>query len=280
MAKLRVTGKCKLCGLLKELCDSHYLPKGMYKAVRAKELKNPNPVMGVNGKLKQVSDQYRGLVLCADCEQHFNVNGERWVVANTPHAPTAPFALQDALRPLGPIRIEEDLNVYDISKVNAFNVQKLIYFGISIFWRGAVHEWQTSVTGQRAPEVNLGAYEEPIRRFLLGENSFPANVALKLDVWPFTNVLQALNPVVTEQRPEGPRYWFYVPGLIFFLYVGTRIPEYARLLSLTNSVIALDTKVARSVNAHILGGVASQRTGPKIEDMVQEVAKIRPTLKK
>jgi len=280
MAKQRVTGKCKLCRRVKELCDSHYLPKSMYKSVQAKELKNSNPVMSVNGELKQVSDQYRGFVLCGDCENLFNKHGEKWVVANTPRTPTASFLLQDALRPLVPIRIEENLNVYGISNVDAFDVQKLIYFGLSIFWRGSVHEWRTSVTGQRAPVVDLGVYEEPIRKFLMGEGSFPHNVALKLDIWPFTEVLHALHPVVTERSPEGPRYWFYVPGLLFFLHVGAGIPEYARLLNLNNGVIALDTEVARSVRTHIINGVKSQHAGPKTEKMTQDIAKIRPTLKK
>ena len=81
MAKQRPTGKCKLCGEERLLCDSHYLPKGLYKTAGAGAtgLKNPNPVMNINGVLKQISDQYRGFVLCESCENLFTKQSESWV---------------------------------------------------------------------------------------------------------------------------------------------------------------------------------------------------------
>lgn len=53
-------GACKLCKEPKDLCDSHYLPKGVYRSGRAEELKNPNPVVIENGQWKQLADQLRG----------------------------------------------------------------------------------------------------------------------------------------------------------------------------------------------------------------------------
>jgi len=106
MAKLRPTGKCKLCGYEKELCDSHYLPKRMYAFARVPTLKNPNPVMSVNGELTQISDQYRGYVFCSDCETLLNKNGEQWVQNNIPRSHDSTFPLQDAIRLLAPLHIE------------------------------------------------------------------------------------------------------------------------------------------------------------------------------
>lgn len=42
VAKQRPVDKCKLCGRVDELCDSHYLPKRLYAFLRAAQLQNPN----------------------------------------------------------------------------------------------------------------------------------------------------------------------------------------------------------------------------------------------
>jgi hypothetical protein len=180
MAKQRPPGKCKLCGEERLLCDSHYLPKGLYKTTGAGAtgLKNPNPVMNINGVLKQISDQYRGLVLCESCENLFTKQSESWVLANLPKQYGDPCALQDALAPLTPTSGGQRWERYNVSQAQEFDVQKLVYFGMSIFWRSAVHAWKTS-TGQKSPTVDLGAYKEPIRKFLLG-----ARLAENFSCWP------------------------------------------------------------------------------------------------
>jgi hypothetical protein len=38
---------------------------------------------------------------------------------------------------------------------------KLVYFGMSVFWRAAVHRWHMPA-GDPVP-INLGPYEDPIR---------------------------------------------------------------------------------------------------------------------
>src|SRR5438270_10626815 len=114
MTKQRPVGECKLCKLVRELCDSHYLPKRLYAFGRAEKLKNPNPVMSINGELKQISDQYRGYVFCKDCEDLLNKNGEKWVLANIPQNYDDPFPLHLALEPLTPTLIAKDHSVYNV----------------------------------------------------------------------------------------------------------------------------------------------------------------------
>jgi hypothetical protein len=276
VAKKRPTGKCRLCGELKLLCDSHYLPRRLYKIAGAPELKNPNPVMNINGQLKQISDQYRGFVFCESCEELLNKESERWLVAKLPKHYGDQCALQDALAPLSPMSGGQCWERYDISTAKGFDVQKLIYFGMSVFWRGAVHDWKTS-TGQKAPPVDLGTYEEPIRQFLFGIASFPDDVVLALDIWPYKPVLPLLNPVVTEQGPH--RYWFYVPGLLYFLFTGTHIPKDARESALTAGVVTLDLNAADSVNEYVKQGIKAQNLGPKMSNMFKEIASIRASKK-
>ena len=274
MVKVRPIGKCKLCGELRELCDSHYLPKCVYAYARADELKNPNPLMSINGELKQISDQYRDYVFCEGCEGRLNKHGEKWVLANIPHSYDGRFPLQDALGPLDPILIKEALNVYDLSGAKAFDVEKLVYFGMSVFWRGAVHRWK-STAGQEAPEVDLGGYEEPIRKFLLGTSEFPNDVVLTLDIWPYKKVLLVSYPVLTEQLPGCRRYWFYVPGLLFFLFLGSNVPQDALASSLLRGIASLDLHSADSVLRYTTEGIKSQHMGPKVQDMLRQIAAVR-----
>ena len=135
---------------MKELCDSHYLPQRVYAFSRAKQLKNPNPVMSHRGELKQISDQYRGYVFCESCEDLLNKRGERWVLANVPQDYDVSFPLQDGLAPLTPILSEDRFDIYNISGEKGFEIEKLVYFGMSVFWRGAVHRWNLTV-GEGAP---------------------------------------------------------------------------------------------------------------------------------
>ena len=181
MTKILLIKKCKLCGLEKPLRNSHYLPKALYKLVRAEQLENPNPVMSVNGKLVQISDQFRGHVFCANCEDRLNKNGELWTLKNMPQTYNSASPLQAALQSLVPSHVEPGLKVYNVSNSPGFDLQKLIYFGMSIFWRAAVHNWKSS-NGKEANKIELGAYEEPIHNYLLGMTPFPDNLAVTIDI--------------------------------------------------------------------------------------------------
>jgi hypothetical protein len=85
--------------------------------------------MNINGVLKQISDQYRGFVLCESCENLFTKQSESWVLANLPKQYGDPCALQDALAPLTPTSRGQRWERYNVSQVQEFDVQKLVYFG-------------------------------------------------------------------------------------------------------------------------------------------------------
>lgn len=274
MGKQRPIDKCKLCGLVKELCDSHYLPKRLYTFGRAGQLKNPNPVMEVNGELKQISSQYRDYVFCQQCEDLLNKNGERWVLANIPQDYDGAFPLQVAINKLTPVLLGDGLVLCNVSGQNAFDVEHLVYFGMSIFWRGAVHEWKTT-SWQIAPKVDLGRLEESIRAFLHGDGSFPHGLVLTIDIWPYCKALQVSYPVLASHLPECQRYWFHIPGLLFSLYLGTSIPRDILLRNAVNGMIALDMNAANSVLEFTKQGILSKGIGPKIQETLQAIDAIR-----
>ena len=99
------------------------------------------------------------------------------VGSHTQRLQKEPFPLQDALIPVDPAIFGDNINIYGGRKLAAFDMDQLIYFGMSVFWRGACREWKSS-NGAVAPPVDLGEHYEPIRKFLLG-GSFPPNVAYR-----------------------------------------------------------------------------------------------------
>lgn len=274
MPAKKQAGQCKLCKNITELCDSHYMPKRVYAFLRAWQLKNPNPVTGVDGELKQMSDQYRGFVFCQDCEDLLNKNGEKWVLANIPKDYDSEFPLHAAINRLTPKTVGKHYVLCNVMGESGFKINQLVYFGASIFWRSAVHDWKTS-TGQPAPSVDLCGEEDSMRRFLLGIDSLPNSLVLTLDVWPYKKVAQMLYPVLPNHLLECKRYWFYIPGLLFALYVGDGIPEGARARNAIDGYVAVDRKAADSVLEYSKLGLKSQRQGPRITEMHEAIAKVR-----
>lgn len=218
-------GVCKLCLRRAALLDSHYLPKGVYAMNMAKTLKNPNPVTLARGKAKQISDQLRGHTFCAECEDRLNKNGEKWVLPRLPKDYKAPFLLQDALISAAPTAYGDNINIYEGRNLAAFDIDQLIYFGMSVFWRGACRQWKTP-TGALAPAVDLGAFYEPIRQFLLG-GSFPQDVHIIVLIHNMKPVGNAAVPVLQAKTGLGDCYWFYFNGLGFMLFLGGDFPKEA-----------------------------------------------------
>jgi hypothetical protein len=216
------TGVCKLCHLNKDLRDSHYLPRSTYKSNRARQLKNQNPVI-VGSSMRQDQRQITDYVFCGHCEQHFSTHGESWVLGKLPHDYGQPFPLQDALVKETPFYIGPGLNLYAGAKILAFDMDKLVYFATSIFWRGAVHEWESN-RGEKAPKVELGIHEGPLRKFLLGEAQFPPDVWITTIVWRFKPVLNVAYVPAPVHAGEWKRYWFYMHGLGFIIHFGSRVP--------------------------------------------------------
>lgn len=275
MPKVRPVGICKLCQLTKPLCDSHYLPKRLYSFVGAPQLKNPQPVMAVKGELRQSSVQYRDYVFCEKCESTLNHGGEQWVIRQVPREYGSRFPLREALTRLGPSKMAVGITSFNVSGKSDFDLGKLLYFGLSIFWRAAVHGW-TNSDDEILEEVKLGTHEEALRLFLLGSGPLPSrNMVLTLDVWAEVQVLPALHPVVSEQHVGFERFWFYVPGLVFLLWLGDNIPAHAKSSNLANGIITSDAGLAASVRQFIEQGLKSQKLGPKIPDMMLQIEKIR-----
>ena len=269
-------GTCKLCLEDKELCDSHYLPKRLYAFGRAKQMKNPNPLVVSGKSAKQVSDQLRGYVFCKGCEDLFNKNGEAWVLAKIPRDYSDPFPLQDALGPEKPLSIGKRVNLYDGSSIKAFDMEKLVYFGLSIFWRGAAHDWKSTL-GLSAPAVDLRDNFEPLRLFLRRQGPIPDDVVLSVHLWPYAKVWQVTYPVYPLHAAHWQRYWFYVPGIFFMLHFGKNVPEGVRQRSAhgKKKIINVDLGSGEFIRGFVRDQVEGLETTDKMKAMLQEVSALR-----
>jgi hypothetical protein len=75
-------GACGLCGNQADLHDSHLLPSSIFKMMKLKSARNPNPIAVRPGVAVITSNEICQHFLCGLCEERLNNGGERWIVRN------------------------------------------------------------------------------------------------------------------------------------------------------------------------------------------------------
>jgi len=216
---------CNLCKLDRPLRESHFLPAAVYAQLRSDTEQNPNPVLVSSRNSVATSEQITDRVLCGECEQRFSNEGEAWVLGNM--ARHEGFKLQELISATNPIQANDTSAVYSSAAVPAINMDALVYFALSIFWRGSAHTWRG--TSGPMQGIELGPFEEPIRCFLLG-GKFPENVVVLVSFWPTKNVLPAAYTPRRGRAPGCHCFNFVVPGLEFKLLTGKLIPDELRFM--------------------------------------------------
>ena len=218
---------CKLCREEKQLQDSHLIPAAVIRQLREPSLDNPNPILVTHKVAVQSPRPIKDYVLCRDCEDLFSRKGETWVIGHM--AREDKFLIFDTLKKSKPLAADEEFAVYAGSQIPGIEVDRLVYFALSVFWRSAVHEWR-GFSGT-IPKIELGPYQEPIREFLLGSQPFPENTAVLVAVWPTRDAYQG---AYTPRRGKETRFHthtFYIPGIEFSLCTGKALPEKAKKMS-------------------------------------------------
>jgi len=228
-----VEGVCKLCLEMKPLQESHFIPAALYPRGRKLSIATRDRrLVALDSKDKHIKDY----VLCSDCEQRFDRNGESevlyWV---SPKSKT--FRLRERLklalpRDYNPSDPDQSINRYSGNDIGV-NVEKFAYFAISVIWRGAAHDWVLP-DGKMRPHDALGDFVEPMRLYLLGQASFP----------PHTSVI-----VIVGSDDESRRVWtipgahveadclnfrFQIFGVMFRVLMGHRQWDYFRDHSCTS----------------------------------------------
>ena len=131
-------GTCALCQQQNVgLCLSHLIPKAIYRWIqRSNGTKNSNPVYVTASQATTRSFQVSEYLLCPDCEDRIRVGGEDWVLANG-YRGTKSFLLHSILTAATPIATLTQATVIDARRIPAIDLEKLIHFGASVFWRAA-----------------------------------------------------------------------------------------------------------------------------------------------
>jgi hypothetical protein len=124
------------------LRDSHLLPAGVLRLLSDDGLKNPNPYLMSLGNVGQTSSQAKQYLLCHECEQRFNLNGETLVINQCYHEETRSFPLRDLLKTHEPILAGPQGGAYDASKISEIDIEKLVYFSASVMWRASLRQWR------------------------------------------------------------------------------------------------------------------------------------------
>ena len=257
------SGRCRLCSESRPLQSSHLLPKALYRLIRAwSPPDHPDPIFGTMIGFRKTSRQVVDNLLCLPCEQRFHSEGENWVLKHC-YRGKGSFRLQRILHKATPLYTGDRVSLFAAQFISEIRSDQLLYFAASVFWRAAVHEWHHGDHALR-PMVIGTAYEEGLGRFLLG-GAFPDHVAV------LVRTAGESQPAPTLIFPFGGRqdtyhqYRFYIPGLLFDLIVGKRIPDYLLTMSIHRSphLMTLSDQMGVDIKTKLL--------------MLKELSEMQPT---
>jgi len=244
-------GICGLCHEHRVLRESHLLPAAVYKLSRETDRRNPNPVVvrptGAGTTSRQVSDHF----LCADCEERFSRNGERYVLGQCAR-PGGQFALRELLGAASVVCGDAGFRVCEVTGVLGGNVEQYLYFAVSVFWRAAARRW--TLEGRPINRISLGnMYQEQFRLYLLGQAAWPPKARLFVHVWSDEPVdLTTVFPCSTRVE-LARRHKFCIPGILFILFLGGTVPRMHDSGAL-NSAVGRFMWLCRWRNDSLFGG--------------------------
>jgi hypothetical protein len=89
--------------------------------------------------------------------------------------------------------------------------------------------------------------------------------------------LQAAHVPQPSHLAECQRYWFYVPGIIFSIYFGERVPADVLQRDATKNVVGVDVPEITSIWEITRSQIQARELGSKIKSMFNEIAAIRKT---
>ena len=225
-------GTCGLCHKVQDLQKSHFVPAAFFKRL-AKRDNEARTIVVAEQRAVRTSDQATAHFLCAACELRFHERGELWVIENS-WQDDANFPLQAALLASRPVAVHPGgFRVYEAGGLAGVDVGQLVYFGLSLFWRGAARRWR--IGRHQSTQLDLGPYEEALRRFLVGETGVPSGVGVVVrmhnSLKPEKNVF-VTGPYYRGRDEHGRMYRCAVPGIIIELTLGKGLTrEYREALT-------------------------------------------------
>lgn len=229
-------GICKLCLQKKDLCDSHYLPKSLYRQTRKEG--GGDPIVMTPGVILSTSRQVRGHVFCDECEQLFSRCGENYSMKLV--AQGERFPMRDRLSKFQPMRCGPFLKLPGAAA--GIDYLQVAHFAVGLLWKGAVHSWQTY--GIQTTQVQLLPDMESVRRYLLGEIPIPDNILVFVVVClDLLSQVSSLAPFLVGGFEHENRYEMLVKGIrvmIAFSPPQNEIDEHCFVHSRHHPIFAAD----------------------------------------
>jgi hypothetical protein len=162
-----MVAKCRLCLEQGELQRSHLLPKALYRLIGSgTDPDHPDTVQLSSEGIKKSSEQVWRHLLCSECEDRLNKNGEAWTLHNC-YRGSGIFRLRDKLRKGTNLSLGAEVETYSAA-VEA--VTKLSYFCTSVVWRASLCDWVCR--RETYKQIELGPYQEKIRKYIRGRVAF------------------------------------------------------------------------------------------------------------
>jgi len=175
------------------------------------------------------------------------------------------FRLREILFQADPVYADDGVRVLFARYQPLVELSKLVYFAISVFWRACARSWAVDSTPVRPLEFGA-VYKERLRLFLLG-NEFPADVALRTEI--IAEHEPSLNTICF---PYGGRvnnyhqYSFIIPGIMFDLLVGQRIPDEARRHCTARSPEGSVLYSGQTLHRLMVGPLSNRAISKKLSD--------------
>jgi hypothetical protein len=212
---------CKLCLQTKELRDSHMLPSAVWRLLNEPGHKLNHPILMTEKLALTSSRQIHNYVLCADCEQLLNKNGEHYTIAQM--RGRRGFPLLDRLRKTTPIASFESVSSYSGSAAGV-DTEKLVYFGLSVVWRAGAYKWKNLYSDNAIYFLDLGSFLEPMRQYLLGTAPFPSHITVNVQAASDTQSQWSAYTPAWAAGGRCPVVGFLACGIHFAVAMGNPHP--------------------------------------------------------
>jgi hypothetical protein len=229
-------GICKLCLLEKDLQDSHFIGRAVYKKLMEPSIRNPQPVVITSDSFKQSPVQLRDDVFCSDCERLFNSGGESWMHKHI--ATTSSFKLLDLFTGHPPIFNEPDFTLYDAAKIPDVDCAAMLEYGTGVFFKSAAHTWEFE--DGTSTHIDLGPERtEALRKFVHREAPFPVDMVLTVCLSSKRKQFFGVIPPIQMgvQGTEDERYYFHVSGVQYLLLIGVGIDPGMKTVAFNQTVL-------------------------------------------
>lgn len=214
---------CALCQKQAELCRSHLIPKGFYKAI-ADEKGNILKISGGKATIPPGMGQITTPLLCRHCENHFS-KVEKIIINEGFHGSKFPLfdKVNDAKHKHQFGKSPCDFMIF-ADENSDIDWNSYVFFALSVFWRCSVVR---NVKDVYSYHNAFGKYQDEIRNMLLSDHFLlPNYMYFVIHVNNDKSIPLISLTIPSVKTCSGYHiHQFTVPNVAFHLFVGKHIHE-------------------------------------------------------